>query len=265
MITRILSGAALIVVVTAVLLLNSVNSVITVGFLSLLGFIAACEILYNTGIVKNKFIVGVAAVFTAISGLMYFYHPQFVMTATVFYILFVAACALVFHKEFKVNEIAGAVAFPIIIAYGFSSIYTVFNTYGVAYLLLVLNFSSVCDTGAYFTGVTIGKHKLCPEISPKKTVEGAVGGIVLSLIVTALITFAFELQGMLIPLLIITPILCVVGMMGDLFASVIKRAVGIKDYGNLIPGHGGILDRFDSILLIAPAFVELLKIADILF
>ncbi len=261
MLTRIISGAVLIAVVAAVLALNCVSSVITVSFLSILAIIAVFEILYNTGIIKNKTIVAVAAVFAGASSMLYAYYPQYVVTLTVFYVLFVATCALILHKCFKITEIASAVAFPIMIAFGFSSIYAVFNTYGIAFLLLVLNFSAVCDTGAYFTGVTFGKHKLCSEISPKKTVEGAVGGIVFSLIVTVIIALIFNLQAILVPLLIFTPILCIVGMVGDLFASIIKRAVGIKDYGKLIPGHGGILDRFDSILLIAPAFVELLKIS----
>lgn len=260
MLTRIISGAVLIVVVAAVLLLNSVNPIITVGFLSVLAAVAVFEILNNTNIIKNKIIVGVAAFYALVATLLYHYATLFVFTASVFYVLAVAVFALVWHKSFKHFEIAAAIAFPIAIAYGFSSVYTVFNTFGVSFLLLVLNFSSVCDTGAYFTGVTIGKHKLCPEISPKKTVEGAIGGIALSLIVTVIIVLIFNLKKLMLPLLLITPILCIVGMVGDLFASVIKRSVGIKDYGKLIPGHGGILDRFDSILLIAPVFVEVLKI-----
>ena len=123
---------------------------------------------------------------------------------------------------------------------------------------MLLNFSSICDMGAYFVGVTCGKHKLCPEISPKKTVEGALGGILSSIIISFILTLIFSINKayVLIPL---TVLFCIIGMLGDLFASVIKRSVGLKDYGNLIPGHGGILDRFDSILLIAPVlyiFIE---------
>jgi len=121
---------------------------------------------------------------------------------------------------------------------------------GIYYLLLLLNFSSVCDMGAYFVGVTLGKHKLCPNLSPKKTVEGAIGGIVSSLVVTAILCLCFH-KTMWIMLLLTIPF-CILGMIGDLFASAIKRAVGIKDYGNLIPGHGGVMDRLDSIIMIAP-------------
>ena len=120
------------------------------------------------------------------------------------------------------------------------------------YLLLVLNYSSVCDIGAYFVGVSMGKTKLCPAISPKKTVEGAIGGIVSSAIVGLVITLCFGLYDKILPVMLLTIPFCIAGMAGDLFASIIKRKVGIKDYGDLIPGHGGVLDRVDSILFIAP-------------
>ena len=111
--------------------------------------------------------------------------------------------------------------------------------------------------GAYFVGVTMGKHKLCPEISPKKTIEGAIGGIICSVIFAVIIVFAFGMGDRILPTIILTIPLCIVGMLGDLFASVIKRAVDLKDYGTLIPGHGGILDRLDSMLLLAPVLVAL--------
>lgn len=106
--------------------------------------------------------------------------------------------------------------------------------------------------GAYFVGVTCGKHKLCPEISPKKTVEGLLGGFASSLLVAVILCLSFGFNDRLVKTLLLTVPFCTVGVCGDLFASVIKRTVGIKDYGRLIPGHGGVLDRVDSILLIAP-------------
>ena len=113
--------------------------------------------------------------------------------------------------------------------------------------------------GAYFIGVNFGTHKLCPEISPKKTVEGALGGILSSIIISFLFTLIFNVNKayILIPL---TLVFCIIGMLGDLFASAIKRSVGIKDYGNLIPGHGGILDRLDSVLFIAPLLYAVISL-----
>lgn len=111
------------------------------------------------------------------------------------------------------------------------------------------------DTFAYFAGITLGKNKLCPKISPKKTIEGSLGGIIGSLVSSLVAGIIFNSLGFFIPLIhfgIIGALSGAVGQIGDLFASSIKRFCKIKDYGNIIPGHGGILDRFDSILFTAP-------------
>lgn len=107
------------------------------------------------------------------------------------------------------------------------------------------------DTMAYFTGMLLGKHKLCPKISPKKTVEGSIGGILGSLILCGIFAYLFAPQ-FFIHCIIIGFLGGVISQFGDLTASIFKRKMGIKDYGNLIPGHGGILDRFDSVLFTAP-------------
>ena len=126
------------------------------------------------------------------------------------------------------------------------------------YIVLVFCWSAVADTGAYFTGVAIGKHKMAPVISPKKSWEGLIGGIISSLLVVfgvcMLYRYCFDIKVNIVNALIITPIFVLIGVMGDLTASLIKRKCGIKDFGRLIPGHGGVLDRFDSILMISVPF-----------
>lgn len=107
------------------------------------------------------------------------------------------------------------------------------------------------DIMAYFTGVFLGKHKLCPKISPKKTIEGSIGGILGSMILCGLFSW-FVMPRLLVHGLIIGLLGGIISQFGDLTASIFKRKMGIKDYGNLIPGHGGILDRFDSVLFTAP-------------
>lgn len=107
------------------------------------------------------------------------------------------------------------------------------------------------DICAYFTGVFLGKHKLCPNLSPKKTIEGAVGGVIGSVIVSGLFGYFFA-PDLTIHCLILGFIASIFSMLGDLTASAYKREMGIKDYGKLIPGHGGIMDRFDSVLYTAP-------------
>ena len=114
----------------------------------------------------------------------------------------------------------------------------------------------ITDIFAYITGKSIGKHKLCPVISPKKTVEGSVGGIFGTVAVLLLLGFALEqanaVQVNFIALTFYAVLSSIVGQFGDLSMSAVKRCLGLKDYGTLFPGHGGILDRFYSLLFIAP-------------
>ena len=114
-----------------------------------------------------------------------------------------------------------------------------------------------CDTCAYCVGVLFGKHKMSPLLSPKKSVEGAIGGVAGTMLLTAIycvaISAAFNVDNIVIlPLVIISGIGALISMVGDLAASAIKRNFDIKDYGKLIPGHGGVLDRFDSMIITAP-------------
>lgn len=260
--TRIISGAVFVAVIAGVLFLGlTVNSLFLTGFLSVCAAIAVYELLYTAAGIKSKAAIalsGVAAVaFIALkSGELSKYCSCLEgadrVVLTVFFV-FAALIILVKHNEFDFGKIVCFAAMPYFLAAAFSCLAGILSHKdGVYYLLLLMNFSAVCDTGAYFTGVTCGKHKLCPNISPKKTWEGAIGGVVSSVLVSLVLLFCFGKTSNLPATLILTVPLCVVGMMGDLFASIIKRKVGIKDYGKLIPGHGGILDRFDSILMLAP-------------
>ena len=124
------------------------------------------------------------------------------------------------------------------------------SEYGILVWLIFLTAFGT-DIMAYFTGFAIGKHKLCPKISPKKTIEGAVGGVAGSILLSALFGYFF-VDDLLIHCIVIGILGGVFSQFGDLTASIFKRKMGIKDYGNLIPGHGGILDRFDSVLFTAP-------------
>lgn len=143
-------------------------------------------------------------------------------------------------------------------------------TYGVYLVWLIFISSWICDTCAYVTGMAFGKHKLAPVLSPKKSVEGSVGGVIGSALVGALFSWIF-----LVPvtqdtnavwlIALISAAGAVISQVGDLAASAIKRNHEIKDYGKLIPGHGGIMDRFDSVLFTAPVIyylsVVLLKVS----
>ena len=127
------------------------------------------------------------------------------------------------------------------------------------HLLVWLPFLAwVCDTCAYFSGMAFGKHKLCPRLSPKKTVEGAIGGVICTTVVAAIYGIVLPNRSdyynrrVIWACLLIGLAVGVLSQLGDLLASGIKRDRGVKDYGTLIPGHGGIMDRFDSVIFVTP-------------
>lgn len=123
---------------------------------------------------------------------------------------------------------------------------------GLNYILFILFIIWATDTGAYFLGSALGKKKLWPKISPNKTIEGALGGIVLASIVGVIFQLIYPFNMSMLTIIIVSIVISVVGQIGDLTASAYKRHFGVKDSGQILPGHGGILDRLDSLLFVLP-------------
>lgn len=278
---RIISGVVMGVIVALVIVFGlSLNNLILTTFVAIVAALGVNELVGNAAKIENTVIKILSAVYTVAMVFLFsnineniyrlnltdyqYLDIDSLISAIVASIIYVIICAvliLVRQSEFDLAKIAVVCGMPILYAFAFSTLASVIiATGGIYYLLLVLNFACVCDMGAYFVGVSMGKTKLCPEISPNKTVEGALGGIISSVIATLVITLCFGYFSKILPAMLITIPLCVVGMIGDLFASIIKRKVGIKDYGELIPGHGGILDRVDSVLFISPLVYCLLTL-----
>ncbi len=140
------------------------------------------------------------------------------------------------------------------------------ETDGIFFILFAFFCCWLSDTFAYFVGRKFGKHKLAPVISPKKTTEGAIGGIICTAILNTVLFFVFRLKFSLsesisLPFVIISSVcLSVISIFGDLAASTIKRHHGIKDFGNLLPGHGGVMDRFDSSCFVFPALYSIISV-----
>jgi len=188
-----------------------------------------------------------------------------ILFSTLVYVFAVIAASLFSKGRVPIDKAAELFMMMFYIALTFSCILLVRDSANGGYLyLLVFVGAWITDSGAYFAGVAFGKHKLIPDVSPKKTVEGAVGGIVLCIAFMALYAFAAgKISGLspnYIAFLVCGAILSVVSMIGDLVMSLLKRKHGIKDYGVLFPGHGGVLDRFDSVIACAPFLMILVTV-----
>jgi phosphatidate cytidylyltransferase len=163
-------------------------------------------------------------------------------------------------NKFTFEDVAFSVLATIYVGIGF---YYFIQTReaGLTYIFYSLFIIWATDSGAYFIGKAYGKRKLWPEISPNKTIEGSAGGILCAVVVAVLFSLFTEIDAGLLPLLVITIVLSVFGQIGDLVESALKRHYHVKDSGNLLPGHGGILDRFDSLLFVWPllSFLHLIS------
>ena len=195
------------------------------------------------------------------------------LPASFLVVLFYNICLIASHSTLDFGKLAGYVYFSGFILFCFYSLihlkrmlpFDTFQYDAIYFILLILCFAWGGDTFAYFAGRAFGKHKLAPIVSPNKTVEGAIGGICGSMLIGVIATViygmlsgryaAFTVEVTVRHYLVVVgmgAIASVLGILGDLFASAVKRQVGIKDYGTIFPGHGGILDRFDSVMFIAP-------------
>ena len=167
--------------------------------------------------------------------------------------------------EVKFQDITAGMFAAIAIPYSFSAFLRI-NAMDLhrAWLLLPFILSFACDTFAYFVGCTIGKHKLAPKVSPKKSIEGSIGGLAGNVVCGCLFAFVMNrwFGGTIgYGVMVILALACgVVAQIGDLSFSLIKREFGIKDYGKLFLAHGGVLDRFDSVLFVAPVIEIILSL-----
>ena len=269
--TRIISGAVgIIIFVAAIFAALKTDTIIIHVLLAAIGCIGVYEALKPTGYVKSRFLLVSSLIYAVITPFVYSFDmlgPKLIGVdmeikheiCLIIYAIIVFTVSMFKHNEIKPIEVTYCFTATVAITYAFWSLAAVFSNpdgNGLFYLIIVVIAAWGCDTGAYFSGYFFGKHKMAPEISPKKTVEGAVGGIiVVELFMLAACLIFKEITGNMVNVITIlcaTPFLALAGMMGDLIFSYIKRDCGIKDYGKLMPGHGGVLDRFDSVILVAP-------------
>ncbi len=258
---RIISGIIAAILVFGLFVLNIWFDITLVITVSVLAALASFEMLKNTGCVKNNVLIIASMLYSAA---MIFSLEGYLLNPLLFsivYVLIVVVFAVCDHENTAGQQITMALAMPMMLSFAFCFVLELIvatREIGYFYFILLLNFSCVADIFAYFVGRAIGKHKLAPVVSPKKTIEGSIGGALGAIIGTLIICLVFdnlyEIDINWLAAILITPVLSIVGMLGDLVMSAIKRTYGIKDYGNIMPGHGGVLDRVDSVLLVAPVF-----------
>ena len=255
--TRILT-AAILTPLLVLLLLFADSPVLTVAVI-VISAMGLYEFYKATGLWEKRSLCIMGILAAVIVPLLVWIPQSFYHLILYAYMLALFLIMLIRHENVSLSHGALIVFSIIYIPYFLTNLLYIrqLPSFGKLYLWLPFVGAFLTDTGAYFTGVFLGKHKLCPEISPKKTVEGSVGGIVVCVGACMLFGLLVEKFGLCkveyIPLAVLGFIMSVVSQVGDLSASIIKRKYGIKDYGTIFPGHGGILDRLDSVIMIAPA------------
>ena len=210
--------------------------------------------------------IAISAIFPVFTVVWYYERPDWIGLLFVLETVLLFGAAIARAGGIKFAQIMAALFGGSFIAYSFAAFLRM-EAAGVhrAYLLLPFILSFACDTFAYFAGRAFGRHKLAPKVSPKKTVEGSIGGILgnvaCGLLFALVMDRCFD-AGIGYGWMTILALLCsIMAQIGDLSFSLIKREFGIKDYGRLFLEHGGVLDRFDSVLFVAPTIEMVLRLA----
>jgi phosphatidate cytidylyltransferase len=265
--TRIMAAVVLIPVLL-VLVLAAPKMISAVIFAALLA-IGSYELLYRTHLVKHSRLVIYSSVM-AFAVVMWSYAGAvhaWLLIGLLLYTIVLFTEMMVDHVKVRIEMIALCYVAGAIVPFLLSSLIRILTmTTGRYVVLIPFAIAFLSDGGAYFAGLKFGKHKLAPVVSPNKTIEGALGGLVaamLGMLIYALVLdLAFSQFHVNYGIAILYGLVgSLVGVFGDLCFSIIKRQTGIKDYGNLIPGHGGVLDRFDSMMMVAPLVESLLLLA----
>lgn len=250
--TRLISGIGLVLVLLALMYLGGDVLLVALGMIALVGLFEFYRVFS-----LEKSILGYIGY---IMSILYFVNLKFhffadIQAIFILTIMLMLAVMVFTYPKHHVNEIFEVFFGLIYVSVMIATVYLTREMHHGFYLVWLIFIASWgSDTCAYCVGMLVGKHKLAPVLSPKKSIEGAIGGVIgavlIALVYSVLIPASFHDIGM--PYMIIAAIGAVISQIGDLSASGIKRMFKVKDYGHLIPGHGGILDRFDSVIFTAP-------------
>lgn len=267
--SRLFSAAILIILTAALIFFCNVPLVLNF-FVALLSAAALYEVLIVTKYVESKALISISMLFafiipfiSEISRMASSLGLHFELGNALFVIIFIYAVILfstllLSYKTYSLEHLSLVFLMSVIIPCFLTTIIFAHRLTGDRWnIVLIILCAWAADSGGYIFGKLFGRHKLTPKISPKKTVEGAIGAVFAAIGATVIFAYCIDvfiesITVNYIALAIYAFIGSVCAMFGDLVASLIKRSFGVKDFGNLIPGHGGIMDRFDSVLFVSP-------------
>ena len=255
--TRIIAAAVLVPVLLLVVL--AAPKPLAAVIFGLMLAIGVYELLFRTGLVKHPRLVVYSCVMAFATSMWSCFgavHAVAVLGILAFFMVLFAE-TMADHVRVRFDMVAMCLLAGLVIPYLLTALIRILTMKIGRYVIMVpFVVAFMSDAGAYFVGLRFGKHKLAPKVSPKKTREGAVGGLVggmVGMIIFRIVFFLVtEVQLNIGWCVLLGLVGAAMGQLGDLSFSAIKREYGIKDYGRLLPGHGGVLDRFDSVIFAAP-------------
>lgn len=264
---RTISGIILVIVALITIISGGIVLDVTLGIVSLIGLTEFYKVyeIHPKGKPLPLYLAG--CFMTVLWYVMVYYNRNSMFDILLIIFLIIFLCCYVFEfPEIQTRQVMAGIFGFLYVSVMLSYVFMIRDSHfsGAYNVWLVFLCSWGSDTCAYLVGVTMGKHKLAPVLSPKKSVEGFVGGILGAALLGFIYSMIFRDHIHMPHAELVYVVVCAVGsaisVVGDLAASAIKRKHGIKDYGHLIPGHGGILDRFDSVIITAPLIYFLLRL-----
>lgn len=264
--TRIISGAVGVAILIIVLILH--QTFVFPLALAFISTVALLELFRAADCMMYYISMAAAAVYSiSVQFFTYYGGTRIANSIMILCILVLFLDFILHHNTMSYTKLTFMLAVTILVSKSLNLLIALLkmnDQFGIVYVILALSLAWIADTGAYFSGTLMGNKKLCPSISPKKTVEGFLGGMITSILIPMLFSFIYgKVADLSVNFLWLacTSILCAaVSVLGDLSASVLKRQRGIKDYGRIMPGHGGVMDRFDSVLFTIPLFYAMVNL-----
>lgn len=260
MLQRIISAIVLIIIFVPLIIMGNLPYAIMMLLLAMLGLYE----LLNVRESKKKFPLTMKILAFIATIILVFNHYELIELSflldyrliVILLLMFILPIIIINNsKEYNLNDALFLIGSILFIGLSFNLLILIRN-HSIMLLVYIFLITTMTDTFAYLTGRYIGKHKMAPTISPNKTVEGLIGGLIMGVFISSM--FYYEVINPninIVTLILVTTSLSFIAELGDLVFSAIKRYYNKKDFSNLIPGHGGILDRLDSIIFVVLAFI----------